>query len=127
MKKAAIRIMLVANTVSLALCAITLLWVLFSGFTGWWRVISNPLTQLLYIAVALFCLRSTERSVKWLGIAGILRAAVAGWQFVHSLRYFVGVSVLNIGDFLQFPATLVFLVALGLYWMIEKRSESDPA
>ena len=78
MKKTAVRIMLVANAVSLALCAVTLLWVLFSGFTGWWRVISNPLPQLLYIAVALLCLRPTERSMKWLGVAGILRAAVAG-------------------------------------------------
>ena len=123
MKKTAVRIMLVANAVSLALCAVTLLWVLFSGFTGWWRVISNPLPQLLYIAVALLCLRPTERSMKWLGVAGILRAAVAGWQFFHILRYFVGVGVHNIGAFLQFPAAVVFLVALGLYGYSNTREQ----
>ncbi len=123
MKKAVIRIMLVANTVSLALCAVTLLWVLFSGFTGWWRIISNPLTQLLYIAVALYSLRPTDRSVKWLAIAGILRAAVAGWQFFHTLRYFVSVGIHNIEEFLQFPAAVVFLVALGLYWWSNNREQ----
>ncbi len=122
MKKNADRIMLAVNIVSLALCAVTLSWVLFSGFTGWWRVISNPLTQLLYIAVALFCLRPTERSVKWLAIAGILRAAVAGWQFFHTLRYFVGVDIHNIGEFLQFPAAVVFLVVLGLFWRIKNKA-----
>ncbi len=115
MKKAAIHMMLVSNIVSLCLCASTLLWVLFSGFAGWWRVISNPLTQLLYIAIALYCLRPTERNMKWLAIAGILRAAVAGWQFFHTLRYFVGVDIHNISEFLQFPAAVVFLVALGMY------------
>ena len=122
MKKNADRIMLAVNIVSLALCAVPLSWVLFSGFTGWWRVISNPLTQLLYIAVALFCLRPTERSVKWLAIAGILRAAVAGWQFFHTLRYFVGVDIHNIGEFLQFPAAVVFLVVLGLFWRIKNKA-----
>ncbi len=122
MKKTAIRIMTVANAVSLALCAVTLLWVLFSGFTGWWRVISNPLTQLLYIAVALFCLRPTERSVKWPAIAGILRAAVAGWQFFHTLRYLVSVGIHNIGDLLQFPAAVVFLIALGIFWRSKNRA-----
>ena len=124
MKQTVSRIMIVANAVSLALCAITLLWVLFSGFTGWWRLISNPLTQLLYIAVALFCLRPAERSAKWLAVAGILRTAVAGWQFFHILRYFVGVSVLNIGEFLQFPAALVFLVALGIFWRSNTREKT---
>ncbi len=124
MKKAIIRIMLVANAVSLALCAITLLWVLFSGFTGWWRVISNPLTQFLYIAVALYSLRPTERSVKWLTIAGTLRAAVAGWQFFHTIRYFVSVGIYNIGELLQFSAAVVFLIALGLYWMAYQRERA---
>ena len=115
MKKLSLRMMLVANIVSLCLCAITLLWVLFSGFIGWWRVISNPLTQLLYIAIALYSLRPTERNMKWLAIAGIIRAAVAGWQFFHTLRYFVGVDIHNISEFLQFPAAVVFLVALEIY------------
>ena len=122
MKKAAIRMMLVANIVSLCLCAATLLWVLFSGFIGWWRIISNPLTQLLYIAVALYSLRPTERSVKWLAITGILRAAVAGWQFFHILRYFVGIGINNISEFLQFPAAMVFLIALGMY--LRKKQEA---
>ena len=124
MKKNAGRTMLVANAVSLALCAMTLSWVLFSGVTGWWRIISNPLTQLLYIAVTLYCLRPTERSMKWLAVTGILRAAVAGWQFFHTLRYFVSIGIHNIGKFLQFPTALVFLVALGLYWMAAKKEQA---
>ncbi len=123
MKQTTVRIMTVTNAVSLALCAVTLSWVLFSGFTGWWRVISNPLTQLLYIGVALYSLRPTERSVKWLAIAGILRAAVAGWQFFHILRYFVSVGIHNIGDWLQFPAAVMFLIALGLYWWSNNREQ----
>lgn len=123
MKKYAGRIMLVDNTVSLCLCAVTLLWVLFSGFTGWWRVISNPLSHLMYIGIALYCLRPTERSMKWLAITGILRAAVAGWQFFHILRYFVGIGIHNISEFLQFPAAVVFLVSLGLYWMAAKKEQ----
>ena len=115
MKKHSLRMMLVANIVGLCLCAATLLWVLFSGFTGWWRVISNPLTQLLYMGIALYCLRPTERSVKWLTVTGILRVVVAGWQFVHSLRYFVSIGIHNISDFIQFPVAVVFLVALGIY------------
>ena len=122
MKKYAGRIMLVANTVSLCLCAVTLLWVLFSGFGGWWRLISNPLTHLLYISVALYCLRPAERSIKWLAITGILRAIVAGWQFVHSLRYFMSIGIHNVSDFLQFPVAMVFLVALGLYWQSKKET-----
>ena len=124
MKKNTGHIMLAANAVSLCLCAVTLLWVLFSGFTGWWRVISNPLTQLLYIAVALYSLRPTERSMKWLAVTGILRAAVAGWQFFHTLRYFVSIGIHNIGKFLQFPTALVFLVALGVYWMAAKKEQA---
>ena len=124
MKKQSLRIMLVSNIVSLCLCAATLLWVLFSGFSEWWRIISNPLTQLLYIAVALYCLRPTERSVKWLAIVGILRAAVAGWQFFHTLRYLVDIGIHNISALLQFPAAVVFLVSLGLYWMAEKRDQA---
>ncbi len=114
--------MTVANAVSLALCAVTLLWVLFSGYTGWWRVISNPLTQLLYICVALYSLRPTERSVKWLAIAGILRAAVAGWQFFHTIRYIVGVSILDIQAFVHFPAALVFPVAFSIYWLVKRKN-----
>ena len=124
MKKNTGHIMLVANTVSLCLCAVTLLWVLFSGFTGWWRVISNPLSHLMYIGIALYCLRPTERSKKWLAITGILRAAVAGWQFFHILRYFVGVDIHNISEFLQFPVAVVFLVALGLYGMAAKKEQA---
>ncbi len=124
MKKNTGRIMLVANAVSLCLCAVTLFWVLFSGFTGWWRIASNPLTQLLYIGIALYCLRPTERNMKWSAIVGILRAAVAGWQFFHTLRYLVGIGIHNISELLQFPAAVVFLVSLGLYWMAKKRDQA---
>lgn len=123
MKKTTSRILLIANAISLALCAVTIMWVLFSGYTGWWRILSNPFTQLFYVAVALYTLCPDERSMKWLAATGLLRAAVAGWQFVHTLRYLTGVGIYNVNELLQFPAAVLFLVGIILYGK-EKRNRT---